>query len=735
MTRPSPSLAGLLVALAIFAASCGIADVERVPPRVSRLAQTSKIYDARGRLITELHGVEDRVVIRYDQIPQVVKDAVVAIEDQRFWHHRGIDLKALLRATYANLSSGEIVQGGSTITEQFVKNRIVGTERTLGRKIREAVFAWRLEDELSKEEILAKYLNTVYFGRGAYGIQRAAVTYFSRPATQLGLQEASLLAGLIAGPERWDPFDRPRQARARRDVVLQRMHDLGMITDEAYRIAFASSLGLDPAPERDRYPAPWFVDYVKHEILHDPRFGDSYQERYRLLFEGGLRIHTTLDLDMQRAAERAVHGILYRPSDPHAALTAVDPRTGEIKAMVGGRDYFASPQRDPHAQINLATGGTTGRQPGSAFKPFALVAALEAGLPPTTTYPAPSYIAIDDPRCLEERKPWSVSNYSDASYGGSMTLEEATIGSVNVVYAQVVEDIGPENVAEVAHRMGIRSRLGNVCSLALGSSEVNTVEMASAYGTLAANGRHTPPTAIERIEDARGNVVYQWHPRLRQVVNTAVAWVATQILRKVVIEGTGRAANIGRPQAGKTGTNQLWRDAWFVGFVPQLSAAVWVGHPSGQISMAGSRIGPVVGGSWPAQIWHAFMAAVTKRMPVRDFREPSDAEFVTVPIDVSQGCVATEGTPEEDLRYIQFVPGTEPTEPCDTEPITSFATVPSVVGLGASEAYATLQSAGFTVSQLTKTGTSFPDGTVVNQSPLGGAEATSGSVVTLVVAV
>ena len=734
MTRPSPPLAGLLAIAVLATAACGLADVEAGRPRVRPLAQTSKIYDARGRLITELHGVEDRVVIRYDQIPQVVKDAVVAIEDQRYWYHRGIDLKALLRAAYSNLASGEIVQGGSTITEQFVKNRIVGPERTLSRKIREAAVAWRLENDLSKEEILAKYLNTVYFGRGAYGIQRAALTYFSRPATELRLHEAALLAGLIAAPSRWDPFERPQAARARRNTVLGRMRDLGMITPGAYAEGVSQPLRLDPAAERDRYPAPWFVDYVKRGILGDRRFGETYEERYRLLFEGGLRIYTTLDLRMQEAAERAVRGILYRSTDPYAALTAIDPRTGEIKAMVGGRNYFASPRQEPFGKVNLATGGTTGRQPGSAFKPFALVAALEAGIPPTATYPAPSFIAIDDPRCLNEGEPWGVSNYSDARFGGSMTLEEATIGSVNVVYAQVVEDIGPERVAEVAHRMGITSRLEPVCSLTLGSNEVNTLEMASAYGTLATNGRHTPTTAIARIEDARGNVLYQWHPRLRQVIQRTAAWVATQILRKVVIQGTGRAANIGRPQAGKTGTNQLWRDAWFVGFVPQLSAAVWVGHPSGQVSMAGSRIGPVVGGSWPAQIWHAFMAGVTKRMPVRDFPQPAETEFVTVPIDVSRGCVATEATPQEDVRYIQFVPGTEPTEACDEAPVATFAVVPSVVGLGASEAYATLQSAGFAVSQSTRDETSFPAGTVVSQTPIGGAEAASGTVVTLVVA-
>ncbi|HWC32290.1 MAG TPA: penicillin-binding protein [Actinomycetota bacterium] len=733
MTRPSPPFAGLLVTV-VFTASCGLADVEVGPPDVRPLAQTTKVYDAQGRLITELHGVEDRVLIGYRRIPQVMKDAVVAIEDQRYWHHRGIDLKALLRAAYSNLASGEIVQGGSTITEQFVKNRIVGPERSLGRKIREAAVAWRLEDRLSKEQILARYLNTVYFGRGAYGIQRAAHTYFSRPATELRLHQAALLAGLIAAPSRWDPFERRAPARERRDFVLSRMRDLGMISRDAHAHAVSKPLGLDPPRERNRYPAPWFIEYVKREILHDPRFGETYDERYRLLFEGGLRIHTTLDLDMQEAAERAVRGILYRSSDPYAGLTAVDPRTGEIKAMVGGRDYFASPNVDPYSKVNLATGGTTGRQPGSAFKPFALVAALEAGIPPTATYPAPSFIAIDDARCRNRGEPWTVSNYSDARYSGSMTLEQATIGSVNSVYAQIVEQIGPERVAEVARRMGIRSPLDPVCSLSLGSNEVNTLEMASAYGTLATNGRHTPTTGIARIEDARGGVIYRWHPRLRQVVPRTAAWVATQILRKVVLQGTGRAANIGRPQAGKTGTNQLWRDAWFVGYIPQFSAAVWVGHPSGQVSMASSRIGPVVGGSWPAQIWHAFMAAVTKRMPVRDFHRPAEAEFVTVPIDVSRGCVATEATPQEDVRYIQFVPGTEPSEPCDEAPVASFAVVPSVVGLAASEAYATLQSAGFTVSQSTRTETSFPAGSVVSQSPDGGVEASSGSVVTLVVA-
>ncbi len=750
MGRPSPSrtraLAALVAVVAVSSSCRMVANLDRERLDTQPLALTSTIYDSEGRFITTLHAEEDRELIPLSRIPQDVQDAVVAIEDQRFWSHRGVDLKAILRAAYVNATTGRIEEGGSTITQQYVKNRLLSPEQTLSRKIREASLAWQLEQELTKEQILSRYLNTVYFGQGAYGIQRGAQTFFSEPAVDLTLPEGALLAGLIAGPVRWDPIDRPEAALARRNHVLDQMLDLDMITDAEWQSARSGSLGLRPKLGTHRYPAPYFIDYVKHQLLSDPRFGDTYTQRYNFLFKGGLRIYTTIDLRMQQAAEGAVNGILSFPGDPYGALTAIDPRSGEIKAMVGGRDYWARRREDRYAKVNLATGGSTGRQAGSSFKPFALVAALENGILPSKTYPAPSSIVLDEPPCGTEDYPWNVENYEGSSYGGALTVEQGLISSVNVVYAQIIRDVHPQRVVEVAHRMGIRSQLRPYCSSVLGTNEVNTMEMASAFGTLAMNGRHVRPTGILRIEDAQGNVLFQADQKPRQVLNPAVAWTATQILRKVILYGTGVAANIGRPAAGKTGTAQQWRDAWFAGFIPQLSAAVWVGFPQGQIPMTSTRIGAVTGGSFPAQIWHAFMAAVTEHIPIRDFREPRRS-FVTVPMDITRGCVATSSTPSESIRYIKFVPGTEPTETCaytstdfvsPTPPqvITGepLGGVPPVVGISVGTAMSVLHQHGYEVDRTYAKGSGYPEDTVIAQDPSPGTPAPPGGTVTIVVA-
>jgi membrane peptidoglycan carboxypeptidase len=737
-----PALLGSLAVVAVLSTACrtiiSLEDATRIGPP---LAQTSRIYDARGELITTLHAGEDRRVVPLSRIPESMLDAAVAIEDQRFWTHRGVDLKAVARATYVNLTTGGVQEGGSTITQQYVRNAFsaVGRERTLARKLREASLAWQIEEEHSKEWILEHYLNTVYFGEGAYGIERAARTFFGKPAPELTLPESALLAGLIAGPERWDPVQRPVQAMERRDVVLRRMHHLRMISAAELEHSLNAPLGVRTKLGKGRYPAAYFVDFVKHTILTDRRFGDTYTQRYNFLFKGGLRIHTTLDLRTQQAAEAAVNDTLSQPGDPYGALTAVDPRTGAIKAMVGGRDYFARPSEDRHAKVNLATGGVTGRQAGSAFKPFALVAALENGILPTRTYPAPGSIVLTDPPCGSLTDPWSVENYEGTSFGGSLTVEQATISSVNVVYAQLIRDVHPKRVVEVAHRMGIRSRLRPYCSAVLGTNEVSTLEMASAFGTLAAGGIRHPPFAISRISDASGKVLFEAPLTGRQAIDQEDAWTATQILRKVISQGTGTAADIRRPAAGKTGTAQEWRDAWFAGFIPQLSAAVWVGFPQGQISMVAPRvrIPRVTGGSFPAQIWHAFMTALRDRLPVRDFRPPS-AETVTVPIDITYGCVATSLTPEEDIRHLRFLPGTEPTETCSyitvaPSPTPAPVEVPDLIGFRLEEAAGLLESAGLTAEIAYREDRTVARDTVLEQDPAPAELTASGSIVKVVV--
>lgn len=713
------------------ATACTIpqAAVEEETP--APLPQNSIIYAADGTPITTLHAEQDRVLVPIDRIPQVLQDAVVAIEDKRFWSHKGVDLKALVRAAYVNATEGRIVEGGSTITQQYVKNTLVGNDRTLKRKIREARLAWELEQDYSKREILGKYLNTIYFGKGAYGVQAAAKKYFSKRASQLNLVESALLAGLIAAPERYDPVDVPEVAIGRRNLVLGRMRDLGMLEEPVYAEAVSSPLALRLAPEKRRYRAAYFVEYVKEQILHDPLFGQTDRDRYDFLFKGGLRIHTTIDLEMQKAADNAVNGVLSQPGDPSGALTAVDPRTGHIVAMVGGRDFFAKPKKDPVAQVNLATGdGGTGRQSGSAFKPFALVAAIASGISPQKTYRASSSITIP----LGYGAPWHVQNYEGSGFG-DITLENATIDSVNVVYAQLIMELGPQRVVDTAHQMGIRSRIRSVPSAVLGTNEVNTLEMASAFGTLAANGAYAQPVAIQRITDATGRVLYEAEPIVEEVLNPGVAWVATQILRKVILYGTGVAANIGRPAAGKTGTAQQWRDAWFAGYIPQLSAAIWVGFPQAQIPMVPpkTRI-RVTGGSFPTQIWHAFMAAVTRKMPVEDFTKP-ESHFVSLAVDVTQGCLANELTPPGNISVVTFVRGTEPGKCTTTTGVLPppQVAVPSIVGLPVAEAERLIEEAGFVAASETEFHPDYPEGTVIGQTPEAGTSAAVGSSVSVVV--
>jgi len=737
--------AATLVVLALATQACDLPTLREERENASALPQTSFLYAADGTLITRLHAGEDRVVVRSSAIPQAMRDAVVAIEDQRFWQHRGIDLRALLRAAYVNATEGRIVQGASTITQQLVKSLYLGTEDTLSRKINEAYLAWQLEHTRTKDQILTRYLNTVYFGNGAYGIQAAAQTYFDVDASELTLPQAALLAGVIRAPVDYDPVVHPTRAERRRNQVLGAMFAQGMIDQATLDAAVGSPVELDLGEEEERrYIAPYFVDYFKEWFLSNPRFGATPEERYDLLFEGGLRITTTLEPRLQLQAERAVQQVLPYRRDPYAALTAIDPRTGYVRAMVGGRDYWD--ERDRFARINLATGGSTGRQTGSAFKPFALVAALENGFSPSSPLNGSSASVP-----LADGTSWEPSNAEGSGYG-TISLESATVNSVNVAYVNLEiqlgggdASLGAEKIIEVAERMGIRccprttepnTPLRAVPAAVLGANEVSPLEMASAYGTLAFGGVHVQPTPVIQIETADGEVIYSATPRARQAIAPAVASVAVDILEGVVQYGTGTAARLGRPQFGKTGTEDLYRDAWFVSAIPQLSVAVWVGFPQGQISMAypAVRISRVYGGTWPAQIWHAFMVNATRNMPIRDFPEPTGGvEYVTVEIDITQGCLANPYTPPGNIRTMRFIAGTEPTRVCREPTSYQYLTVPSVVGMRQPEAVNALRAAGFNVA-VQLVGSDEPPGTVVAQDPAGGSSAQQASTVTISVA-
>jgi penicillin-binding protein 1A len=730
-----PVAAGVVLAFGL--AACSMPRLQDYQERP--LAQTSFLYASDGSLITSLHATEDRVVLTANQMTRDIRDAVVAIEDRRFYEHHGVDPEAILRAAVNDLRTGRVVEGGSTITQQLVKNLYTGDDQTFGRKIDEALLAWQLEQRFTKQEILTQYLNTVYFGEGAYGIQAAAKTYIGVDAISLTLSESAMLAGLITAPNHFDPYVRPASAIGRRNVVLRSMLEQGDISFGAYARATHERLMLRRDRTELRYPYPYFVDYFKHWFLTNRAFGATYDDRYQLLFTGGLRITTTLDPSIQAAAQDAVSSALPYPSDPDAAVTVLDPRTGYVRAMIGGKqsDYWAN---DAAGRVNLATGaGGSGRQTGSAFKAFALVTALEQGVSPDTTFAAPA--SIDIP--LPEGGVWHVTNAEGTGYG-TMSLRSATVYSVNTVYAQLIERLTPQAVVETAQRMGLRccpkvaspdAPLLAYPSAVLGSNEANTLEMASAYGTLATGGRHVDPVPAITITDANGKILWQADPRPQQVVSPDVASAADGILQDAVLYGTGTAANIGRPQIGKTGTDDNHDNAWFIGSVPQLTAAVWVGFHRGQIPMEPPRTRiTVFGGTFPAQIWRLLMLRATADLAPEQFPTP-EVRYVDVAVDVTQHpyCLPNENTLPMDVEVLHFISGTEPNQVCTSPRSVQRVIVPSVVGFAEDEARATLEQSGFYVQVRAEASTQ-PPGTVIYQTPSGGISELQTSTITITIA-
>jgi penicillin-binding protein 1A len=608
--RRLTALALLLVLVSACSWDGDIAD----PIADAAAAQSSKILDHNGEVVTTLHAEENREIVPLGQIAKSLRDAVVAVEDRRFWDHAGVDVRALVRAAVNDARTGKLVEGGSTITQQYVKNALLEPDRTLHRKVREASLAYRLEQHWSKTKILEGYLNTIYFGNGAYGAEAAAQVYFGRHADELDLAQSALLAGLIRSPGGYDPFTSPAAARGRRDLVLDTMRGLGWATATDVDAARGLPLGVGDRPRRaHRYPAGHFVEHVKQFVLADTAFGDTRAEREAALFTGGLRIQTTLDRREQDAAEEAIAKVLAQPErDPDAALVSIVPATGEVRALVGGRDFFGD---TTSAKFDLAT--QKGRPAGSAFKPLVLAAALADGVPLTRTYPAPSRLRLPQPG---GQPAWEVENYEGMG-GGALDLVEATVDSVNTVYARLVTDLGAEKAVGMARRLGVTSPLLAVPSAVLGTNDVTALDMATAYGTFANRGVRVDPVFVTRVTTADGRVLYERRPPpARRVVRRDVADAVTGVLQQVVERGTGVEARIGRPVAGKTGTSQAWRDAWFVGYTPERVASVWVGFPDAQRSMVPPTTREkVTGGTWPARVWQLFMSAALASTPVTPF--------------------------------------------------------------------------------------------------------------------
>jgi penicillin-binding protein 1A len=571
------------------------------------------IYDSTGtKILAVLRGSEARTLISYEQIADPMRHAIVAIEDRRFWEHDGIDLRGIGRALIADIRQQKVVEGGSTITQQFVKNALDRDQKTIGRKVREAAFAWQLERSRAwpKKRILQEYLNTIYFGNGAYGVQQASLVYFDHGATDLTIAEAALLAGIPADPSRYDPVANPESAKARRRVVLRAMLEESKITPAQLAEANATPLP-DPDDVRlggieGQHGALHYVNYVKQQLIDE--YGSAE------VFGGGLKVRTTIDLELQEMAREAISKWLTNPDGPSAALVAIDPRNGAVRAMVGGNNYRKS-------QFNLAVQGV--RQPGSAFKPFVLATALRQGISPATHLESePQAINLGD-------KYWVVGNYGD-QYLGSIDLEQATIESDNAVYAQLTQLVGSKNVAATAKRMGIRSKLDGYYAIGLGAEAVTPLELARAYATLAHGGRRVDgrifknrPRVIEEIvqrDKKRFNT-----PKAFDALTSTQAGIINSALQKAVQFGTGKRAYLpNRPVAGKTGTTENYGDAWFVGYTPQLAVAVWVGYPTTLKPMLTEFHGePVTGATYPALIWKSFVEQALKGEEAEGFPYPA----------------------------------------------------------------------------------------------------------------
>jgi penicillin-binding protein 1A len=701
-------LLGALALPGAMAASDVLTAVERdvldMPPlgEADTPPQNSYVYAADGSELAELNFEENRVPITLDEVPQVAIDAVLATEDAEFYQHQGVNHGAIVRAFVTNLRTGGIEQGGSTITQQYVKNAFLDDSQTYQRKLQEAVYATELEQRLTKPEILERYLNRTYFGRGVYGIGTAAERYFSKDVGDLTLGEAATLAGLIRAPERNNPITSEENAERRRNIVLRQMAHHGFVSPDQARVASEEPLETEisePAAARN----PFWVDWISRLLIEDrvadglgsqtdalELMGATFEERRHTVFQSGLRVHTTLDPEMQEKAEEALRSHLSAqeasPEDiarePMGSLVSVDPETGGIMAMaIGPHEYGSCSEDDSwigedadgrllcdRTKLNPAVpveGSSIGkRQPGSAFKPFLTAAALEEGLPPTLEMDATGPREIENCGGGED---WEVRNIGG---DGVLDMYEAMAQSSNVYHALLVDEVGPDKLAQMAQRMGIKPLEDReiYCPLALGTAGVTPLEMASAYATMANRGVHCAPFAITKIENAQGEVIWEHRDDCNRVIDTEVADRLTDILEGPVgSDGTAQVANLGEwPTRGKTGTTNSYTDAWFVGYVKQLATAAWIGYPGGttqfasleqaeavcdplqdgdgnpvpaceesryleDVTVAGQYYSRIFGGTIPAPMWASYMSSVVDRFEPTAFPEPGPLPSGRVP--------------------------------------------------------------------------------------------------------
>ena len=631
------AIVGAAIAPSVIRSQCDLRSLKPIS-----IGTNSFITASDDSLLGTIPAKKNRQELTLAQMSPWLPKATVAIEDRRFWQHGALDYAGIVRAALKDVESGRTEQGASTLTQQLARNLYIGRpSHTLGRKLTEACLAMKLADRLTKREILARYLNVVYYGNQAYGVAAAAQTYFSRRASQLTVAQAALIAGLPQAPTSYDPLRDADAALLRRNEVLDAMLATHVLKPGAWRYARRQPLGLHPGTLYKTIHEPYFFGYVEQQLVQ--HYGQQLVE------SGGLRVRTTIDPKLQALAEHTVAQHLPRRDDPASALVAIDPRNGKVRAMA-----VWVPSRE-RLVFNLASQGH--RQAGSAFKPFTLAATLEHGTSLYSYYNGPSELTIPDPRCEGAyHQLWDVHNNADETEG-TMNLIDATANSVNTIFAQLVSQVGPEAVVRMAHRLGIQSDLKPFCSITLGTQAVSPLEMTDAYATFADHGMRHDPQAVASVRTADGSVVAYPVSNPRRALSSQIADEVTYALEAVTQKGTGTGAALSRPIAGKTGTAEKYVDAWFCGYVPQLATCVWVGYPHREEPMNYVEgYAPVYGGTIPASIWHDFMNGALANVPVQEFATPEIAQPTYsqqptyTPAPATTTTYSTTGSPDHGPR-------------------------------------------------------------------------------------